>query len=448
MGFEVYGRYQALLNLSLIFQILLDLGISNHNSRTLSQFPNMRTRIFPIMLTARLLLGGLYMAVVMSIGAVLGYQQTELWLLCLILGIQLLTSTLVFIRSTFAGLHLFRADRLLSILDKLLVIICCGALLLYPYTQTYFTIWWFVAIQLICLAVAVIVGFILLKKKTGTVFSFSFHQLKIWLIIRQSLPYASLVFLMFFYTRADALLIDLLIGNEQTEEAGVYAAAYRLLDICNMFGLLFTSMLLPVFGKMLAQKQAVLPLVRFCVDILLPLSFLAAIGSWYYREPILDLLYRNMRNDGYLTFAVLMCSFPAFSISNIYSALLTAGGHLKLQAYAALGGVVINLACNIWLIPTHAALGAAMATLITQIFMAICFMSLTYSKFNLPYPIVSDLKLVGYLILQIIVGWACLLLPIHWMAQLTMLMVIGLGLILVFKFIEVEGVKRWLSKSR
>src|SRR5690606_4398105 len=175
VGFEVYGRYQALLNLSLIFQILLDLGISNHNSRTLSQFPNMRTRIFPIMLTARLLLGGLYMAVVMSIGAVLGYQQTELWLLCLILGIQLLTSTLVFIRSTFAGLHLFRADRLLSILDKLLVIICCGALLLYPYTQTYFTIWWFVAIQLICLAVAVIVGFILLKKKTGTVFSFFFH---------------------------------------------------------------------------------------------------------------------------------------------------------------------------------------------------------------------------------------------------------------------------------
>jgi hypothetical protein len=83
VGFEVYGRYQALLNLSLIFQILLDLGISNHNSRTLSQFPNMRTRIFPIMLTARLLLGGLYMAVVMSIGAVLGYQQTELWLLLL-----------------------------------------------------------------------------------------------------------------------------------------------------------------------------------------------------------------------------------------------------------------------------------------------------------------------------------------------------------------------------
>ncbi len=52
-----YGTYAALLNLSIIFQTVLDFGISSYNSRTIAQNPDKLPELFPAMLSARLLLG-------------------------------------------------------------------------------------------------------------------------------------------------------------------------------------------------------------------------------------------------------------------------------------------------------------------------------------------------------------------------------------------------------
>ena len=52
-----YGTYQALLNLSIIFQIVLDFGITSYNSRTIAQDPDKLPELFPSMLSARLQLG-------------------------------------------------------------------------------------------------------------------------------------------------------------------------------------------------------------------------------------------------------------------------------------------------------------------------------------------------------------------------------------------------------
>src|SRR5690606_9242157 len=124
--------YQALLNLGIIFQILLDFGINNYTSKTIAENPGSIRKLFPALLTSRLLLCLLYVALIFLIALSLGYNGMELYLLAGISCIQLLNSTLQFIRSNIAGLHKFKLDGILSVSDKLLMIVVCG-FLLYSY---------------------------------------------------------------------------------------------------------------------------------------------------------------------------------------------------------------------------------------------------------------------------------------------------------------------------
>lgn len=438
VGHEAYGTYQALFNLGLIFQILLDFGVTSYNSRTLSHYPGKLNRIFPAMLTSRVLLSVSYLFIVCSIGYILGYRGPEGLLLAGVLMIQVLSSMLLFIRSTLSGLQYFRADGLLSVVDRFLMILFCGALLFLPATGDRFTIAWFVIIQIICYGISLIAGIAMLKKKSGVRLRFSLNIRRVWFIARKSLPYATLVFLMFVYSRADTLLLDLLSGSTERTQAGIYAASYRLLDVSNMFGVLLASMLLPVFGRLIAKKEAVVPIVRLCVNLLLPASFLAAAAGLFFHSEIMSMLYTNMQAHDYRVFALLMFSLPAMSLSHIYSALLTAKGCLKQQHFIVLAGVVVNLTLNFILIPRYFSQGAAIAAILTQVIVAAGFLFVTRKKMQLPVSSQWLTALVIYPILVAATGYGCTLLPLFWTGQLAVLCIAGILFFFLFRFIPLR----------
>src|SRR4051812_25830088 len=105
-----YGTYQALLSLSIIFQTVLDFGISSYNSRTIAQNPDKLINIFPAMLSARLLLIVTYILLAYAWGYAFGYRGWELNLLIGVLLIQSLNTLVSFIRSNIAALHKFKTD--------------------------------------------------------------------------------------------------------------------------------------------------------------------------------------------------------------------------------------------------------------------------------------------------------------------------------------------------
>lgn len=135
-GETAYGTYSSLLSLSIIFSIILDFGITNYNSRTISQKPDELKTLFPSMLTARLLLILIYTGIVCSVAFISGYATGEIIMLCGVLLIQSLNSLLLFIRSNVAALQQFKTDGVLSVADRFLMILVCGFLLVYPDTET------------------------------------------------------------------------------------------------------------------------------------------------------------------------------------------------------------------------------------------------------------------------------------------------------------------------
>lgn len=445
-----YGTYQALLSLSIIFQIILDMGISNYNSKTIAQNPDKLLEIFPPMLSARVVLMGLYMAVAYLWGLGLGYRGAELTLLLGVLLFQALNSLLGFMRSNIAALQRFKTDGILSVADRLMMIIICGALLLNPYTAARFKISWFVATQVLCYSITALVAYLVLRKIVGSKLRFSFKRKEVVSIIKQSLPYALLIFQMSIYNRADAMMLERICRSEK-EQADIWASAFRLLDMANMFGLMFASMLLPVYGRMIGERQNVQPIVKLCANILIPASFIVVVGGVLFSADIMHLLYHgasgSMLNDYKVVFSWLIASFPAWCAMYIYSTLLTANGNMRKLNSIAFFGVVFNLILNALLIPKYKAEGAAITSFLTQTLLAGMFIVASYKQFALRKDNGWIVRLASYFVLLCLLAWV-----IHtyiltsWILQLTLISFTGGCLILIFRFISFKALKQFTNR--
>lgn len=443
VGHESFGRYQALMNLSLVFLVLLDFGISNYNARAIARDPLSLSQRFPALLSARLLLSVVYVGVVMIAALVLGYRGVMLGLLGSVLLIQTTSYTLQFIRSCISGLHKFRADALLSVLDRLLMLAVCGALLLF---LPQFNIAWFIGAQILCYFIALVVSLFLLLKSTDVSLKLTTHTGAVFQAVKESGAFALLTFLMSFYLRIDTLLIERLCGPQGAEQAGAYAAAYRLLDVCYMFGLTFATMLVPLFGRMLAQGQNVRPIVVTSVNLMLPIALMVAVAAYFFGSDIMHLLYPNSGAYEGQLFAWLMASFPAICLINVYSSLLTAHGNMKLMNQVAAICCVISLGLNLWWIPQHQALGAARVTFITQWSAALGFLFLAKRMTQLPFRIYWLGSYAVYLLVLIAASVAAINWLDGWMQQLSVLALTGFLAVFALRFVSVSSLRKLVTK--
>lgn len=450
-----YGTYQALLSVSIIFQTVLDFGLSSYNSRMIAQNPDKLPTLFPSMLSARLMLMCVYMILACTWGYAIGYRGWELHLLAGVLLIQSFNALVSFIRSNIAALHRFKTDGLISITDRLLMIIICGFLLLYPPTARNFKIEWFVITQFVCYFIAAAIGYIILRRIGKVKLKFSFNGPEVFAIMRQSLPYAFLIFLMSVYNRADVMIIER-ICIDGKEQASIWAAAFRWLDMVNILGLMFATMLLPMFGRMLSLKNDVQPIVKLSVNLMFPFSCMLAVGGIFFSADIMQLLYRNnalynqpgMAVQYSVVFAWLIASFPSWCLMYVYSTLLTANGSMKALNMIALAGVVINLSLNFYLVPQYKAIGGAMVSFITQTGLALAFIIAVVRIIKLPVNIKWMLALLGYLCLLILLayGTVAIMSSMHWIVQLLTFCIISTGFMFVFRFISIHNIQQLLNK--
>lgn len=452
VGAEAYGNYAALFNLTLIFSIILDFGITNYNSRVISQNPDKLEEFFPTMLSARLILILLYVSIVLITGVALGYNSYQLMMLGGILCLQSLSVTLQFIRSNVAALQKFKIDGLLSVSDRLMMIVICGALLIYPLTARNFKVEWYVLSQVFCYGAGCVIAFLVLKKLHPVSFRFSVHGQTVLRIIKDTIPYATLIFLMSIYTRLDLIMVERIGGPDGKEQAGIFTAAYRYLDMTNMFAMMFANILLPLFGKMLKERLAVDEIVRVCVNMLLPLSFVAGVAAIFFGNPIMQLLYKaakDYHDPAYYghVFRWIMAEFPAFCIMYIYSTLLTANGSLKILNGLALVGVIFNIGLNLYAIPRYGAEGAAIVSFCTQWLMATGFIVYCIREVKLSTDVKLVATLVGYLALLMLLAAGSQYIPASWLVQLLVFGVVASVLMFLFRFVSVDNVKELLSRK-
>ena len=92
VGNEAYGFYFSIFNLAYIFNILLDIGITNFNTRNIAQHPQLIVKHLSGILAVKLMLLALYLLVTFTVGLLLGYGSRQFYLLAFLCLNQFLNS--------------------------------------------------------------------------------------------------------------------------------------------------------------------------------------------------------------------------------------------------------------------------------------------------------------------------------------------------------------------
>lgn len=360
VGADVYGSYFALLNITLMFAILLDLGINMSNTRNVAGDASTIKSYFPSLFFLRIILLILFSLVVGAVGILLGYNRYMLSLLGWMVINQFLLSSILFIRSYVGGLQWFNWDAFLSVADKLLVIVILGIMLYF--SDAAFIIEYLIGGQTVAYALALIIGVGILRNQL-TSMHWTFDRSRIWEKLQQAIPYATLILVMGLYTRLDGVMIERMKGGEAS---GIYAGAFRLLDIAIQIGVLYSFVLIPVFTKRLQSKQLYGGLMRSSFNLLLSVSLSAAVAVVVFHQELVAFFYHHATPGMGMSLAILMATLPAFYMGYLFGSALTAGGKTTILNRIALGGLALNFTLNIALIYLYAEVGAAIATATTQ----------------------------------------------------------------------------------
>lgn len=367
VGESEYGLYFAIFNFTYLFQILLDFGFQNYSNREVAADNKRINELLPSILVFKTALFLVYLVLCIAVAYPLGYlSKPFIWI---ILGNQILLSFNIYLRSNVSAHQHFITDALLSVLDKLLMIVFCAILIWGNLPAFPLSIFNFALAQLAAYGITFLVClFFSFRLAEKLVFGFTVKDFM--KIAKETMPYAVIHFLMTTYYRIDGVMLERLQGANGAAESGVYAQGYRIMESLNNIGYLFATILLPLFAYRLSKKAEINTLLKSGVSIMFSVSVSLIVCLFYYKTDIMQLLY-STGNVAYSAevFGYLLLNFFPVAILYVIGTLLTANRNFKLMIYTLVIAVVLNVSLNFFLITNFGAKGAGQATLITQLFM-------------------------------------------------------------------------------
>lgn len=459
VGDASYGTYLAIFNFSYLFYILLDIGLTNFNSKNIAQNNQLLSKYFVGITQAKIFLSIGYFIIIFLIGWLIGYNSEQLKLLGIIGLNQVLLSFILYVRSNIAALLLFKTDSILSVLDRVLMILICSFLLWSGFIpKSNFNIYWFVYSQTISYIITLIIAISIVLKHTGKLtirFNFPF----VLMIIKKSLPYALLVLLMSFYNRLEPVLIERILPKDiSAVQAGIYARAYRLFDAGNNISYLFSVILLPLFASVIKKGDDLQSLVKQSFSLMLTMTCIIAIACIFYSQNLMELLYNIQENEPVELYhirisesskilQILMGSFVSISVTYIFGTLLTANGSLKQLNIVAATGVVINLTLNFIFIPIFEAKGAAFTSLCVQF--ATCAIQFVIAKniFNLKLGFSFWIRIFSFITLLAISAFLLKSTTLAWIYSFLITLTLGIIIAFITKMLDFKELKNLLTSS-
>ncbi|HSO78326.1 MAG TPA: oligosaccharide flippase family protein [Bacteroidales bacterium] len=433
-GEEAYGFYFSLFSFSVIFTLVLDMGLSGFNNRAVSADPSRVKLYFGNVLLLRFALTIVYFAVTLTAAWLMGYSGSQISLLLILMVNQFMASLTLWLRSNISGMQYLILDSLLSVADRLLMIIICSLLLWGGLTDAPFRIEWFVWSQTVAYFTVMAISFVAVIRRGG-VSAIRPDMSVLKGIIVSGLPYALVVFTMTIYWRVDSVLIERVLPDGAVQ-AGYYAQAFRLFDAFSMIPVLFGGLLLPIFSKEHAAGNDITPLASMASGMLLAPVVIIAVTAATFPEEILNLLYTSSVESAVQPFRILMITLIPVGLTYIYSTMLTSAGIKKRLGLITSAALAVNLSLNLLLIPRLAGTGAAIASLTAQLIVAsLCIITVHRSMTKVMEP-----RRVALFILLLTVtlaaGLICRALKVPWHLAASLQLIAGASWALIFRLVE------------
>ena len=365
LGKTSYGNFAAILNFTFLFSMLLDMGITNYMTKTIAQYPHLLRKYANRLFTLRLLLIAVYAIWTIILFYITNMDKHYAWILFCLIIYQISTITVNYVRAYTGGLLKFGLDAVLSVVERTIYFVL-GLCLLYGFfmpvdevtLQLFITI--FITSSGLSLLTAIIIYF-----KLVSVPKIQWDKAYFVSVVKHSYPYAILVILMMICYRLDSVLLKL-IHPDGTNQVSYYTQSFRLLDACWMFGVLFGSILLPVFSRVLKERASTTGITTTSLNILAS-GGLIMIGLTVGQiETIFKAMYEIQSDQSYHSWIFLSMTFIPMCFTIVFGTLLTANGSMRRLNQIAGLGLITMITLNVILIPKLGATGTAIAAFVSQ----------------------------------------------------------------------------------
>jgi len=434
VGETAYGSYFSLFSFSVLFTLLLDMGLSGFNNRAVSADPTRVKLWFGNVLLLRLLLTAAYFAVTLTVAFALGYRGWQITMLLILMLNQVMASMILWLRSNLSGMQYLLLDSLLSVADRLIMILICSLLLWGNFSGDVFRIEWFVWSQTAAYFTVMCISLVFVVRRGG-VAGVKPDAAIMRSIIMDGLPYAAVVFAMTICWRTDSVMIERLLPDGATE-AGNYAQGFRLFDALAMIPVMFGGMLLPIMTRGLSSGQDIRPLAKMAARMLMAPLGAGAVTLATFPAEILDVLYLAPATGAVISFRILMITIIPVGAIYIYSTMLTAAWKLKVLGIITLSGMVLSVALNLVLIPWLGIAGAAYTALAVQTLVAVACMAAVRRTMTGIAGTGRIIMFMLMLLLTFLAGWLLRRTALPWTLAAAAQLATGIILALLFRFTE------------
>lgn len=202
-----------------------------------------------------------------------------------------------------------------------------------------------------------------------------FGSADFWYMARESFPVLCWQLVSLAYYKVDVLLL----GVFRTEaEVGWYAAAYKLFEVPIMFGWLAVQALLPLMSRLYqTSRDGLLLLFEKTLKYIWIVGLGVAVLMAVLSRPVVELLLPSEYEPAVRLLVVLGASLPFMVGCVLFGNLFIAMDVQARMARWSLASLAVNISLNLVLIRQFGVMGAAITTLVSEIFSFLLFYGFT-----------------------------------------------------------------------
>ncbi len=389
LGPEQYGIFAAATALGGILSFFIQFGLPALLAREVAANPHKS----PKFTITFLLLEGLnslpIFLLLLPLAYVLGFKGNGIIVCYLIVLAEVCRSAKQTLRSVLRGLGQFRTESISVALERSFTVSLATLVLFLSEDLV-----WVIA-TLVFVRMLDIVGLIYyLSQKVNIWSPINFGIL--WQTLVKAYPFALTGVLFILYYQIDMVMLKVL---APTEEVGFYSAAYRLTEIFSSLPRVVFLVVLTKFARCHAVNPDRLPEEiyksnRLLLAVVLPVIVVAGLC----KTPLIEHIYGEAFLPSIKPLSILLPSLGIKMFGTWVGYFFEATGREKYMPPLLLTTVIINIASNAILIPYLGAVGAAMATLLSEIVLATVGLSLMarlgYKRFGQRLILISLISLV------------------------------------------------------
>lgn len=362
LGPEEYGVFAGAVALAAILSLFIQFGFPTLMTREVAANPleAPKSTIRLILLEGFLSLP--ILLVLVPIAQLLGFEGDGLIVCYLAVFSEVCRSAKQTLRSVLRGLGDFRNESISVAIERFLVTLFTGGVLFWSENLV-----WVLATVVIVRVFDILGLLYYLSKKTSIWSPINFSNL--WQSLKMAYPFAISGVLWILYYQIDLVMLKGLTNPEQT---GFYSVSYRTIEIFSALPRVIFYVGFTRFTKCFTTNPDLLPTeiyksTRLLLAIVLP----TIVAAGFCQTIIVNIIYGETFSPAISSLAILLPSLAIKMFGTLVETFLQATRREKYLPTLLLVTVIINIAANAILIPHLQAMGAAIATLLSEVVLAI-----------------------------------------------------------------------------